>query len=72
MNIKDLFLAMLRAGLSEQKLTDKEIEDYLGNKDGYGLHISDLKIYDKPKELSEFAIPCSNARPDPKEHPRNL
>lgn len=35
-------------------LTDNEIENYLGNKDGYGLHISDLKIYDKPKELSEF------------------
>lgn len=27
---------------------------YLGNKDGYGLHITDLKIYDKPKELSEL------------------
>lgn len=27
---------------------------YLGNKDGYGWHISDLKIYDKPKELSKF------------------
>lgn len=27
---------------------------YLGNKDGYGLHIIALKIYDKPKELSEF------------------
>lgn len=25
---------------------------------GYGLHISDLKIYDKPKELSEFYVPC--------------
>lgn len=35
-------------------LTDNEIENYLGNKDGYGLHISNLKIYDKPKELSEF------------------
>lgn len=31
-----------------------ELEDYLGNKDGFGWHISDLKIYDKPKELSEF------------------
>ena len=31
---------------------------YLGNKDGYGLHITALKIYDKPKELSEFCIPC--------------
>lgn len=36
-------------------LTDKQIMDYLGNgKEGYGWHISDLVIYDKPKELSEF------------------
>lgn len=27
---------------------------YLGNKDGYGWRIADLKIYDKPRELSEF------------------
>lgn len=40
-------------------LTDKEIAEYLGNgKTGYGWHISDLKIYDKPKELSEFRTPC--------------
>lgn len=31
---------------------------YLGNKDGYGWHISDLKIYDKPRELREFYAPC--------------
>ena len=31
-----------------------DMDNYLYNKDGYGLHISDLKIYDKPKELSEF------------------
>lgn len=31
-----------------------EIYDYLRTKDGYGWHISDLKIYDEPKELSEF------------------
>ena len=30
---------------------------YLGNKDGYGWHISNLKIYGKPKELSEFISP---------------
>ena len=35
-----------------------DMVSYLGNKDGYGWHISDLKIYDKPKELSEFCIPC--------------
>lgn len=31
---------------------------YLGNKDGYGLHITALKIYNKPKELSEFRPIC--------------
>lgn len=40
-------------------LTDKEIINYLGNgKIGYGWHISDLVIYDKPKELSEFYSVC--------------
>lgn len=40
-------------------LTDKEIMDYLGNgKEGYGWCISNLVIYDKPKELSEFIKPC--------------
>ena len=28
-------------------------------KHGYAWHISNLKIYDKPKELSEFYRPCS-------------
>ena len=49
-------------------LTEREIEKYFnvpedrdlramkGN--GYVWDISDLKIYDKPKELSEFCIPC--------------
>lgn len=32
-------------------------------KQGYAWHISDLKIYDKPKELSEFkTIKCTNKR----------
>ena len=31
-----------------------DMVNYLGNKDGYGWHIADLKIYGKPKELSEF------------------
>lgn len=32
-----------------------ELGKYLGfNKDGYAWHITDLLIYDKPKELSEF------------------
>ena len=35
-----------------------ELEKYLDEKDGYGWHISDLKIYDTPKELREFRKPC--------------
>ena len=31
-----------------------EMNSYLLEDNGYGWHISDLKIYDKPKELSEF------------------
>lgn len=31
-----------------------DMVSYFGNKDGFGWHISELKIYDKPKELSEF------------------
>ena len=37
-------------------LSVKEIRAYLNGKVGYGWHISDLVIYDKPRELSEFYI----------------
>lgn len=43
-------------------LDDIEIMDYMNNytdRKFYGLHISDLKIYDKPKELDMFRKPCS-------------
>lgn len=37
------------------------LDNYLkGNKKGYALHITDLNIYDKPKELGEFRKPCGN------------
>lgn len=39
-------------------LTNDDLNAYGGLKTLYGWHISDLKIYDKPKELSEFYIPC--------------
>lgn len=35
---------------------------YLRNKNGFALHISDLKIYDKPKKLSEFRPWCKKSR----------
>ena len=35
-------------------LTDNQLSDYLGDKDGYAWHITDLVIYDEPRELGEF------------------
>lgn len=39
-------------------LSFEELKEYLGGNIGYAWHISDLKIYDKPKELGEFRKPC--------------
>ena len=36
------------------RLTYPELADYLAGGEGYGWHISDLLIYDQPRELSEF------------------
>lgn len=45
------------AGFEKQTcLTSADIVKYLNGFYGYGWHISDLKIYDKPKELSEFYV----------------
>lgn len=38
----------------------EDFERYASDKWLYGWHISELKIYDKPKELSEFRRPCVN------------
>lgn len=43
-------------------LTEKEVLKYMGgqyNKDMYFWHISNLKIYDKPKELKDIATRCT-------------
>jgi predicted transcriptional regulator len=45
--------------LQKACLTEEEFKVYGNGKPLYGWHISDLKIYDKPKELSEFYRPCS-------------
>lgn len=40
-------------------LTYEELADYIGNgKTGYGWHISDLRIYDTPRDLGEFSPVC--------------
>lgn len=42
-----------------------DLAEYIGaNKTGYGWHISDLVIYDKPKELCEFFKPCIHGEKD--------
>ena len=51
--IKDFF------ALAKSCVKVKEMREYIGeNKIAYGWHISDLKIYDKPKKLGEFRKPC--------------
>lgn len=39
-------------------LSFDEREAYLGDRMGYGWHISELKIYDKPRKLGEFRRWC--------------
>lgn len=43
--------------IEEMCLTIEQVENYGKCKTLYGWHISELKIYDKPKELSEFKEP---------------
>lgn len=48
--------------VKETCLTEQQIIDYLengnGTFEGYGWHITDLKLFDKPRELGEFCVPC--------------
>ena len=44
--------------LEKMCLGYKDLDAYGKGKTLYGWHISDLKIYDKPKELGEFRKPC--------------
>ena len=47
------------------EMTDREIISYLGNgKTGYGWCITGLKIYDCPKDISEFRKPCIGHKKD--------
>lgn len=52
------FYYTLVEGFNEQAQLDNwELHDYGKGKTLYGWHISELKIYDKPKGLSEFRTP---------------
>ena len=49
--------------LKESCLKTKELENYVAPVwECYGWHITDLKIYDKPKELSEFKAICNKVK----------
>lgn len=53
---------------AETRLDFYALDDYLKQKNGYGWHISDLVIYDKPRELSEF-YDDDNILPTPLKRP---
>ena len=41
-----------------------ELRDYIKDKPAYAIHISNLEIFDEPKELGEFKIPCDFKCPE--------
>lgn len=60
-------------GFNEQAQLDNwELHDYGKGKTLYGWHISDLKIYDRPKELSEFNAVCRYINEDKSCHFRKV
>lgn len=52
----DMFVWSMDGVRENACLTQEELEKYLGGYDGYGWHISDLVIYDTPRNLGEFAV----------------
>lgn len=47
--------------LRAARLTYPELADYLAGGAGYGWHISNLRLYDMPRELTEFRRACPNS-----------
>ena len=58
------FCHMANADLAERPscVRREEIFEYSCGKEVFGWHISDLKIYDKPKKLSEFFYQCPKTK----------
>ena len=44
----------------ESCLDFRDMRDYLGSRDGYAWHISDLQIHDTPRDLDSFRRECVN------------
>ena len=42
-------------------LTEANLHTYAGGKNCFAWHISDLRIYDQPRELTEFRRACQNS-----------
>lgn len=53
---RDAFIktAVIESVLKNGCLTEKELLDYLKGNNGYAIHIKNLHIFDKPKELSDY------------------
>lgn len=58
---------MNKSILEQSCLTYYQLHRYAYHDKLYGWHISDLKVYDKPKELSKFRNPCKEYE---KDHPQ--
>jgi hypothetical protein len=62
-NPENYMTDILPTVLQKTALSFKEFQDYVGSRSDknniYGWHISDLKIYDKSKELSLFYAKCN-------------
>ena len=41
-------------------LSEQEVEAYLAGRSGYGWHISNLMIYQDPRQVTDFRKPCVN------------
>lgn len=39
-------------------LTAEQLNEYLIGNNGYGWHITEPKLFDQPRELCEFCVPC--------------
>lgn len=64
-----MFLGKQQELMQKSKIGGMSLRKYLGNGIGYAWHIGNLKVYDKPKELSEFKkdldcddYPCNKNR----------
>lgn len=49
-------------GIEAMCLSYEELETYLGKSVGYGWHITEPKLFDKPRELCEFYAPCRKGK----------